>query len=207
MVRKIRKIENDPERFDAVVARLAEADAVIWCYPVYFMLVSAQLKRFVELLFERGAAAALAGKVTTSLSTSAHFYDHTAHDYVRGVCSDLGMIYVRGFSAGMDDLLSEAGRHNLEAFARDFFWHASGDGPVEPGLPPVQWTSPVYDPPPAPNMAKRGDRRIVVVSDADEEDRTGGARPAMGGSVHVQALIIWNAGRGKPLRSSGPARS
>ena len=32
---------------------MTTADAVIWSFPLYYALVSAQMKRFVELLFGR----------------------------------------------------------------------------------------------------------------------------------------------------------
>jgi multimeric flavodoxin WrbA len=170
VARRITRIERDGELFAGIVRELAGADAVLWAFPVYVMLVPAQLKRFIELLFDRGGAAALRGKVTTSLSTSAHHYDHTAHDYMQGVCSDLGMSYVRGFSAGQGDLLTAEGRHDLCAFARDFLRYVSGEAPHEAPAPGIAWAPPVYSPAlPAP-AARAGDKRAVVIVDADGAD-------------------------------------
>lgn len=169
VARRIRRIERDEAEFHTIAEHMAAADAIIWCYPVYLMLVPAQLKRFVELLLERTEPSVLAGKVATVISSSAHFYDHTAHDYMRGVSADLGLSFVQGFSAGMEDLLSEEGRHNLLGFAKNFFRHAGGELPVEAAVPPVRWTAPVYDPelPPAsPEIPTNHHKRIVVVTDA-----------------------------------------
>ena len=102
VARQARRIERDSATFEAIVERMASADALIWCFPVYFMLVPAQLQRFMERLLEREGPAPLAGKVATAISSSAHFYDHTAHDYVGAISADLGMHFVPGFSAGMD---------------------------------------------------------------------------------------------------------
>lgn len=33
------------------------------------------------------------GKIATAIFTSAHFYDHTAHDYIAGVSCDLDMAF------------------------------------------------------------------------------------------------------------------
>ena len=171
VARQIHALERDERRFSGVAEDLAAAELVLWAFPVYFMLVSAQLKRFIELLFERGQASLLAGKVTSSLSTSAHHYDHTAHDYMQGICCDLGMIYVRGFSAGANDLLGEDGRNNLLGWAKELFRHAAGELPTEIRWPPIAWSPSRYDPSlPAP-VAKTSSKRIAVISDAGPEDQ------------------------------------
>ncbi len=63
---------------------------------------------------------AFTGKYAAVLTTSIHFYDHTAHNYMNAICDDLGMHYVDGFSAEMHDLLEERGRWQLTLFAQDF---------------------------------------------------------------------------------------
>ncbi|MFP4484205.1 MAG: hypothetical protein ACLFO1_05065 [Spirochaetaceae bacterium] len=47
--------------------------------------MSSAYKRYIELLFERGGHEHLAGRYAASLSTSIHFYDHTAHTCIRAV--------------------------------------------------------------------------------------------------------------------------
>ncbi len=173
--RRIRRLERDEALFGDTVERLASADAILWAFPVYIMLVPAQLKRFIELLGERGGDAAMAGKVCSAISTSAHHYDHTAHDYLEAVSWDLGMTYVRGFSAESGDLLTEDGRRNLLGFGRDFLCRAAGEPVIEAAPAPVQWTAPEFRPrlddAPAPARAGAGEGRIVVVSDAEPGDR------------------------------------
>ena len=169
--KKIRKIERDPARWEAIMGQLEAADAVLWVYPVYVMLLSAQLKRFVELLLERGGEGVLAGKVASSISTSAHHYDHTAHDYMQGVSCDLGMTYVRGFSAGQKELLTEEGRRDLIGYARDFFLHADGEPGLETPVPPVKWTPAEYSPSMPEVEDREGTGKIVVISDAGLDDR------------------------------------
>ncbi len=171
--RRIRRLERDGSALDEAVATLADADAVLWAFPVYVMLVPAQLKRFIELLFERGASEALAGKVASAISTSAHHYDHTAHDYMEGISCDLGMSYVRGFSADSGDLLTEDGRRNLEAFGGDFLRRAAGEPVIEAGPAPVRWEATEFQAAAGGlvNRAAAGDGRVVVVSDANPGDR------------------------------------
>ena len=92
VARRIKQLERDQKHLAKTKQVIQEADAILWCFPVYFMLVPAQLKRFIELLFEdQSITSNLADKVSSVISTSAHFYDHTAHDYMRGICSDLGL--------------------------------------------------------------------------------------------------------------------
>ncbi|MHA1442936.1 MAG: NAD(P)H-dependent oxidoreductase, partial [Candidatus Heimdallarchaeota archaeon] len=64
--RKIKKIENDPEYFNEILLDVKKADGVIWMYPVYIQLVPAQLKRFIELVFEQNKQNHFTGKNATS---------------------------------------------------------------------------------------------------------------------------------------------
>ena len=171
VARRIHGIERKEERFTAIVAEMRSADVIIWAFPVYLMLVSAQLKRFVELLFERLEPGALAGKLTTTFSTSGRHYDHTAHDYMEGICADLDMVFVRGFSASYDCLANEKGRRDLEGFAKELFRYTSGATPVDAGPPRIEHTPQEYTPDLPPEAPKSGDKRIVVITDAGPEDR------------------------------------
>ncbi len=109
---KIRLFEKD---FSPAAEALKNADLVLFSYPVYTFIAPYQLHRFIELIKESGID--LNGKYATQLSTSKHFYDVTAHRYIQDNCCDLGMKYIRGLSADMDDLLTEKGQKE----ARDFF--------------------------------------------------------------------------------------
>ena len=94
---------------------IEKAELIIFSYPVYTFIAPYQLHRFIELIKESDIS--LEGKYATQISTSKHFYDVTAHRYIQDNCADLGMNYIKGLSADMDDLLSEKGRRE----ARDFF--------------------------------------------------------------------------------------
>ncbi|MBN1796979.1 MAG: NAD(P)H-dependent oxidoreductase [Spirochaetales bacterium] len=116
----IKRLEKNRDAFLKVIEQVKKADAVIWAFPLYYWLVCSQYKRFIELIFERKATAAFKGKYTASLSTSIHFYDHTAHNYIRSICEDLGMNYIGFFSAKMRDLFSDQGRTKFQAFSHFF---------------------------------------------------------------------------------------
>ena len=109
---KIKSFERD---ISPALEALEKADLIIFSYPVYTFLAPYQLHRFIELIKENGID--LSGKFATQISTSKHFYDVTAHRYIQDNCCDLGLEYIKGLSADMDDLLTEKGQKE----AIDFF--------------------------------------------------------------------------------------
>ncbi len=119
---RIKALEKD---FTPAKEALERADLILFSYPVYTFIAPCQLHRFIELWKEAGVPTA--GKYAAQLSTSKHFYDVTAHNYIRDNCMDLGLKYVHGLSADMDDLTTARGQKE----ARDFFdyvvWCAERD--------------------------------------------------------------------------------
>lgn len=113
----IKALEKD---FSAAKELLSSCDAVVFSYPVYTFLAPSQLHRFIELMKENGAD--VCGKYATQISTSKHFYDVTAHKYIEENALDMGMRYIRGLSADMEDLLSEKGQNDAEKFFERFLW-------------------------------------------------------------------------------------
>ncbi len=114
-------LERDRRKFDEAMDLVRAADVVIWCSPVYHLLVPAQFKRFIELIHERGAEETFRGKYSAAIVTSIHFFDHTALNYLRAAAEDLGMSHYDGFPAHMDDLRKESERIRLSAFFEGFF--------------------------------------------------------------------------------------
>ncbi len=109
--KEIKKIERDPVPY---LEQLKSADLILFSYPVYTFIVPYQLHRFIELIKESGID--LSGKFATQISTSKHFYDITAHRFIQDNCHDLGLKYIKGLSADMDDLTTEQGRLDAEKF-------------------------------------------------------------------------------------------
>ncbi len=108
---RIRKLEQD---MDEALAALKRADLILFSYPVYTFIVPYQLHRFLELVKESGID--LSGKFATQISTSKHFYDVTAHRFIQDNCADLGLRYIKGLSADMDDLTKPQGQKDADAF-------------------------------------------------------------------------------------------
>ena len=159
---RIRALEQD---FSPAVKALEEADLLLFSYPVYTFIAPYQLHRFIELLKE--ARVPVAGKYATQLTTSKRFYDITAHRYVEDNCHDLGLKYVRGLSADMDDLTTEKGRKDAEDFLAYVEW-AMGEGVCEPA--PVQYPAVTLVPASAAEAAPGKAGNVVILTDVREGD-------------------------------------
>jgi multimeric flavodoxin WrbA len=173
IAQRIKLLESSRETFDEILRDIRSADLVLWAFPVYYYLVHAHLKRFIELIFAREGEEAFSGQYSAAISTSIHFYDHTAHEYVHGVSEDMGMLWLGSFSAHMMDLVSKSQRKRLEAFFRHRLGQVSDQVPVLPSYSPVKPHSfqylpgllgePTADGPEAP--------RAVIVTDQTPGDR------------------------------------
>ena len=159
---KIKSLEKD---FSPALQALSRADLVIFSYPVYTFIAPSQLHRFFELLKASGLS--LQGKFVTQLTTSKHFYDVTAHRYVQDNCQDLGMKFIRGLSADMDDLTTEKGQKEAEDFLSYVFWSMEQDH--FESLPPA---APTFTPMPVtvPAAAEASGGDVVIVTDCGESD-------------------------------------
>lgn len=160
------KIKAYSKDFSAAAEALKKADLILFSYPVYTFIAPYQLHRFIELMKESGID--FSGKFATQLSTSKHFYDVTAHRYIQDNCCDMGMKYIRGLSADMDDLLTEKGQKE----ATDFFdyvvfcmskniFEKSSVSNTEPKNAPVNV-------PTCNGESKSGD--IVILTNCEEND-------------------------------------
>jgi len=114
---KIKALEKD---FTEAKTLLESADALLFSYPVYTFLAPSQLHRFIELMKQNEVN--VQEKYATQISTSKHFYDVTAHKYVEENALDMGLRYIRGLSADMEDLLTEKGQSDAEKFFDRFLW-------------------------------------------------------------------------------------
>ena len=160
--KKIKALERD---FAPVVKYLEKADMLIFAYPVYTFIAPSQLHRFIELMKASGVD--LAGKYATQITTSKHFYDVTAHKYIEENCGDMGMKYIRGLSADMDDLLTEKGQKEACAFLEYAVWSAE-NGFCEPytacAVPAV------YNPVDVPECSTEKTGDVVIVTDCEEDN-------------------------------------
>jgi len=166
---EVKRLEKDPAMWQALMEETADADAILWAFPLYVLTVSSQYKRFIELLFERGAAETLRGKYAASLSTSIHFFDHTAHAYIQAVSEDLGLRFAGFFSPKMDDILRPEGRRMLVGFGESLLVAVEGRLEFPRANPPLVERRWEYRPgTEAQSEQLRTDRRVVVLTDSEE---------------------------------------
>ena len=160
---RIKALEKD---FSPALAAIEKADVLLFSYPVYTFIAPCQLHRFIELMKEQGVD--VAGKIATQVTTSKHFYDTTAHRYIQDNVQEMGMHFIRGLSADMEDLTTEKGRCEAENWWKHFLWSAE-QRYFEPYFPISAATEPV----PATALEvssteKPGD--VVIIADLKPED-------------------------------------
>ena len=160
---KIKSLEKD---FSPALEAIRQADLVIFSYPVYTFIAPSQLHRFIELLKASGEP--LQGKFVTQLTTSKHFYDVTAHRYIQDNCQDLGMKYIRGLSADMDDLTTEKGQREAEEFFSYVCWCMEHNHFEPLSAPPADFAPVPVTPAQAGTAPKSGD--VVIVTDCAEDN-------------------------------------
>lgn len=161
--KKIKALEKD---FSPAASAVEKAEMLLFSYPVYTFIAPSQLHRFIELL--KAAGLDLAEKYATQITTSKHFYDVTAHKYIEENCKDIGMKFIRGLSADMDDLLSEKGRAEACKFLEYAVWCAENGAhePLPTPAPEVFHSS--VEIPEGGEKEKEGD--VVIVTDVGADN-------------------------------------
>jgi len=167
---KIKSIEKKEKSFEKIINDVRDSDAVWWSVPIYVCLIPSQYKRFIELIWEKGAENAFRGKYTAVITTSIHFYDSTGNNYLHSICDDLNMKYVDFFSPDMYDLLVEEHRAKLLQFAENFFDAVNNKVPVSKSFNPAIWRDFEYTPEKPDTRVDAGGKKILVLTDSSETD-------------------------------------
>lgn len=139
-----RRYERHTEHFDTVMESVSKGDLVLWAFPLYYMLVSSGYKRFIELIFERDKVDVFRDRYAASLSTSIHFYDHTAHNYIQGICDDLGMRYLDSIAMEMHDLFDDNRRLQFAGWFSDIARRIEANEQPQKSYPPIPGPVPTY---------------------------------------------------------------
>jgi multimeric flavodoxin WrbA len=166
---RIKAIEKDENFFREIMDEVRSANGVLWAFPLYFLLVPSNYKRFIELIWERGAENAFKDKYAASLSTSIHFHDHIAHNYINAISDDLDMKYAGGFSAAMYDLLEEKERKRLSLFAEHLFDTVENNVPRSRNFRPLIHSSFEYVPGDVQSKIGVGSQKVMVLTDSKDE--------------------------------------
>ena len=159
---QINKLMKD---MSSVIESINDADFIIFSYPVYTFIAPYQMHKFIELLKQQDID--LSNKFATQISTSKHFYDMTAHQYIEDNIYDLKMKYIKGLSADMDDLTSQKGQREAIDFFNYVIWS------IENNIYEVcqkTYTSPIHNPATIPTPISKRDGDVVIITDCDKED-------------------------------------
>jgi len=163
---RIKKLENNQQAFSEVIDEVRTADGVLWAFPLYVLLVPSQYKRFIELIRERGARQAFKGKYAAVLTTSIHFFDHTAHSYMRAICDDLEMKFAGAFSAEMHDLKKPEGRKQVRVFGESLIEIMEKRVHTARQFPPLAPADFEYTPGPVDGVVEAHGKKVVILHDA-----------------------------------------
>lgn len=152
--------------FSLAEDKLRNAEMIIFSYPVYTFLAPCQLHMFVDLMKKSGID--FSEKFATQISTSKHFYDVTAHRYIKDNAQDMKLKYINGLSADMDDIITPKGqkevvdffRYALECAKRDIYEPLPKEDEAGRRIPVTK----------APDecISRHGD--VVIVTDCGESD-------------------------------------
>ena len=168
---RIKVLENNSAKMQELLEAISNSDGIIWSFPVYHLLVPAQYKRFIELVFEnKEFIKAFSGKHAVSISSSAHFYDNLAHKYIHGISEDLGMLFHGSLSAEMEDLLNVDFRKNLITFFNSYIEESLAKTPIPKRFNPVVKRYNDYVPPKNIKESEKGKHSVLVVTDSSEND-------------------------------------
>ncbi len=160
-------IKGHEKDFTRAGKMLAEADLLVFSYPVYTFLVPYQMHRFIELIKASGIN--LQGKMATQICTSKHFYDVTAQNFIKENCFDMGLNYINGLSADMDDLTRKKGQDEVDSFWQ-FVKHSAENGIFEQPIPQYINTATVPQVELPETSKTTSDKRTIIVTNMVEDD-------------------------------------
>ena len=160
---KIRQLEKD---FSEAAEMLKNADVLLFSYPVYTFIAPCQLHRFIELMKQHKVD--VSGKIATQITTSKHFYDTTAHRYIQDNAQDMGLHFIRGLSADMEDLTTKKGQQEAVSWFSHFLWSAENRY-FEPYFPVANVSKSVPVTAAEPVCCEKGGD-VVIIADLKPKD-------------------------------------
>ncbi|MCT4619934.1 MAG: NAD(P)H-dependent oxidoreductase [Marinisporobacter sp.] len=170
IIQKLKKYEEHEETLLKDCEKIKGADGIIWAFPVYHLLVPSHYKRFIELIFENKMMEYFKGKYTSVFSTSIHYYDTTAHEYMRSICEDLEMNYLEGLSHHMNDLLNPKRREEILLFFQNMIYANKEKLRLSKHYHSIEKNDFLYTPKKVIQKMDT-DKKIIIVTDAKKEDR------------------------------------
>lgn len=167
---KVKKYSS-AESMDECLKEMQDYDVILFVYPVYTFLAPYQLAQFINNMKSRPGVKNIEGKFASQITTSKHFYDVTAHKYIKDNCDDMKMKSITGLAADMDDLVTEYGIKN----ARDFFKYVKfsiqNNSYLISNIPASKKHDYVYSNT-VENISHQNGFDTVIVTDCKEDDFT-----------------------------------
>ena len=167
---RIKKIERDLKAFQEIIDEVRSADGILWSFGLWVLCVPAQYMRFIELISERGMEDAFENKYAAVMTTSIHFYDHTAHNYMRAVCEDLKMKYVDAISLDIIDLMKEERRREITIFAEGFIKAIQEQSATSRLFNPLIFSDFTYQPKEPGLRVDPGKKKVLVLTDSNDSN-------------------------------------
>ncbi len=167
---RIHKYEREMDSFQEIMDSVRKADGLIIATPVYHVMVPSQLKRFIELIYERKAEDTFRQKYVCSITTSVHYFDNAANNYLHGICDDLDMNFTGCYCAGMKDFGKPKERQRLIQFCQSFFFAIQNKIVFPTRYPRIPENHFAYCPSFPENHYPIKDKKITIVLDCETKD-------------------------------------
>jgi len=167
---RIKKLAKDETLFNEILTDIEKADAIIWSVPLYVLTVPSQYKRFIELIHDKEKQSIFKDKYCAIITTSIHFFDHTAHNYMRAVCEDLNMKVVENFSPDLYDLPDKEHHPQLLSFAKTFLDAIKNNDATYRLNEPLKNTSISYVNQTTESSIDLNDKKVVILADSLTEN-------------------------------------
>ena len=166
----IKKLEKDEKSFQEIIEAIKSSDGVLWSFGLFVLAVPAQLMRFVELISEREMEDVFKNKYAAVISTSIHYYDHTAHNYMRAVCEDLNMKYAEGISLDILDMMKKSECENTITFAENFFETIEKQRPTSNLFKALTFNDFNYQPTNSNTKIDSQNKKVLILTDSNDSD-------------------------------------
>lgn len=164
------KTENDESHFNEMMVKIERADLLIWVTPVYTGMVPANVKRFIELISERGKEGLFRGKYTGAIVTSAGVMDDIVVSYLRVVSEDMGCRFVDSFCGTALPCIDTQYIKGLRFFMDNLLEACSRSLPVMREFNPISAVLQPYNPDSIGEVKKSRAKKIAIITDITDRE-------------------------------------
>lgn len=161
-------LENDSSKFQKIMEDVEQSNLVLWAFPLYYMTCCSQYLRFLHMIVELGKGEVFKGKYALALTTSIRYFDHTALRFIREYSEDLGMRYLDGYSAHMNDLHNPVFRKDVLSFYEAAFSDVESGVQVFRETPPLHYQPSVLAEESGNRLKISTGKRVLILQDGAE---------------------------------------